>query len=92
MLSLMALVKIVVRQILQLQLIGLALQAAGVCGAHDRVGQLPDLAHGVLKGSVAVHHDLDLSARGAAQALCKRVHKAAAIAREQLHAFLRGLV
>ena len=45
--------EIVVRQVLQLQFVGRTLQTGGVGGGHHGVCQLPDLANGILEGTVA---------------------------------------
>ena len=64
--------EVVVRQILELQLVGRALQTCGVGRGDNRVSQLPDLAHGVLEGAVAVYHHFHMLA-GELQQLCLNV-------------------
>ena len=84
--------KVVVRQILQLQLVGGALQAGGVGGGDHRVGQLPDLAHRILEGAVAVDHDLHVLAGGLQQLVLDVLHQTLAVPGEELDLVLGGLV
>ena len=84
--------KVVVGQELELQLIGLAGETGGVGGGDHGVGQLPDAADGVLKGTVAVDHDLHLDAALLLDAGLDGVHHGLAAAGEELELFLGGLV
>ena len=84
--------EVVVGQVLQLQLVGGALQAGGVGGGDHRVGQLPDLAHRVLEGAVAVDHNLHMLAGLGEHLGLDGLHQVLAGAGEQLHLVLGGLV
>ena len=84
--------EVVVRQIFQLELVGRAFQPGGVGGRDHRVGQLPDLAHRVLEGAVAVDHDLHGLSGFFPKALLDLVHQRPAVPGEQLDLVLGGLV
>ena len=60
----------------------------GNCGANLKW----TLADGVLKSAVAIDHALDILTRGGAHGGGQRVNKLAAVAREELHLVLGGLV
>ena len=84
--------KFLVRQVLQLQLVGRAHQAGGVAGGDHRVGQLPDLAGRVFERAVAVDHGLDALAGGLAHGLADGLRHGLGVPGKQLHTVLVGLV
>ena len=57
----------VVREVFELDLVGQAAEPLGESRADDRVRELPDLAHRVAEGAVAVDERLDLPAGRLAQ-------------------------
>ena len=74
--------EIIVRQILELQLVGRAPQPLGERRRHHRVRQLPDLALRILEGAVTVHHHLHMLARCGKQPRLDLLHQALAVPRE----------
>ena len=84
--------KVVVGQELQLQLIGLARQAGGIGGGDHRVGQLPDAAHRVFEGPVAVDHHLHVQPPLLCDPGLDAVHHWLAVPGEELQLLLGGLV
>ena len=84
--------KVLVGQILQLQLVGGALQTGGVAGGHHGVGQLPDLACGVFEGAVAVDHGLDVLAGALRERGTQRLGHGHGVAGEELYPLLVRLV
>ena len=81
-----------VSQVLQLQLIGGTDKALGITGGHNRVGQLPNLARGILKGAVAVNHRLDMVSGGFAHQLANFFGYQHSITGEQLHTIFIRLI
>ena len=84
--------EVIVSQVLELQLIGRTLQACGISGRNHRVSQLPDLTHGVLKGTVAVDHDFHMLAGGLQDALLNVLHQILALTGEELDLVFGSLV
>ena len=84
--------ELVVGQILQLELVGCALEAGCVGGRDDGVGQLPDLADGILEGAVALNHDFHMLAGSLQHLLLNGVHQVLAVAGEQLDLIFCSLV
>ena len=84
--------EIIIRQIFELDLIGLALKPRCIGRGDNRIGQLPDLAHRILERAVAVHHHLDVPAGALLHHFLHVLDESVAVAREQLHRLLGGLV
>ena len=81
-----------VSQVLQLQLIGGTDKALGITGGHNRIGQLPNLARGILKGTITVDHCFDLMAGRLAHQLANFFGYQHSITGEQLHTVFIRLI
>ena len=84
--------EIIVSQILQLQLIGSTLKTSSVSGGYNRIGQLPDLANGILECAVTVNHYFNLLAGCVVDFFLNCFNQRLAVAGEELYLLLGGLV
>ena len=83
-----AMLVVVIRKVFQLQFIRCSDQAVRMCGRYDRVCKLPDLSLGVLEGTVAVYHDLNMLASSGKDLCLNILHQRLRVMREELDGIL----
>lgn len=84
--------EVVISKVLELQLVGQAVETVGEAGGYHGIGQLPYLADGILEGTVSVYHSFDPFAGCGAKACADSLSNLLSVVGEELHYALGGFV
>ena len=84
--------EIVIREILELELVGRTDQTGGMRRRYDRIGKLPDLTLRILERAVALYHDFNILTGSGLDLRLNVLYQRLSVLREQLDGIFGRLV